>query len=211
MLLTVFISCPKATADTLHLSLECLNLTPVFSEQIAHVLLSPFVEHFSSILQYARAYCEIGDDIMFSSFLADVAVRCLEVSSKVVFYTYSSDNVSLCVLGQGNMLRSLCDDHPSLIDDIQFAAATKYRLTIEDLPTPEQRKECPVFAGKLCRDLYYFNLEVGSAAQEFDEAVLEGSPLRGDEKGIQPCEGAISAESFLVSTTPLMNAHAEPA
>ncbi len=83
MLLTVFINCPKATADTLHSSLERLNLTPVSSEQIAHVLLSPFVEQFSSILHYAKAYCEIGDDMMFSSFLADVAVRCLEVSSKV--------------------------------------------------------------------------------------------------------------------------------
>jgi hypothetical protein len=180
MLLTIFISCPKATADTLHISLERLNLTPVSSEQIALVLLSPFVEQFSSILQYARVYCEIGDDMAFSSFLADVAVRCLEVSSK------------------GNMLRSMCEDHPSLMDDIQFAAATKYRLTVEDLPTPEQRKECPAFAGKLCRDLYYFNLEVALATQEFDVAGLEGSPSRGDEMGIRPpCEGAISAESFL--------------
>ena len=83
MLLTVFIGCPKATADTLHLSLERLSLTPVSSEQIAHVLTSPFVEQFSSILQYARAHCEIGDDMTFSSFLADVVVRCLEVPSKV--------------------------------------------------------------------------------------------------------------------------------
>ena len=84
MLLTIFIGCPKATADTLHLSLERLNLTPVSSEQIAHVLLSPFVEQFSSILHYARVYCEIGDDMTFFSFLADVAVRCLEVPTKVV-------------------------------------------------------------------------------------------------------------------------------
>lgn len=84
MLLTVFIGCPKATADMLHSSLERLNLTPVPSEQIAQVLLSPFVEQFSSILHYARVYCEIGDDMAFSSFLADVAVRCLEVSTKVV-------------------------------------------------------------------------------------------------------------------------------
>jgi hypothetical protein len=84
MLLTIFIGCPKATADTLHLSLERLNLTPVSSEQITHVLLIPFVEQFSSILDYARVYCGIGDDMAFSLFLADVAVRCLEVSSKVV-------------------------------------------------------------------------------------------------------------------------------
>jgi hypothetical protein len=84
MLLTIFIGCPKATADTLHLSLERLNLTPVSSEQIAHVLISPFVEQFSSILHYAKVYCDIGDDVTFNSFLADVAVRCLEIPSKVV-------------------------------------------------------------------------------------------------------------------------------
>lgn len=84
MLLTVFSGCPKATPDTLHLSLERLNLTPVSSEQIAHILLIPFLEQFSSILHYARVYCEIGDDMTFSSFLADVAVRCLEIPSKVV-------------------------------------------------------------------------------------------------------------------------------
>jgi len=84
MLLTIFIGCPKATADTLHSSLERLNLTPVSPEQIARVLLSPFVEQFSSVLHYARVYCEIGDDMTFSSFLADIAVRCLEVSSKVL-------------------------------------------------------------------------------------------------------------------------------
>jgi len=84
MLLTVFIGCPKATPDTLHTNLERLNLTPVSSEQIAHVLLSPFVDEYSPILRYARIHCGI-DDEMFSSFLADVAVRCLEVSSKVLF------------------------------------------------------------------------------------------------------------------------------
>lgn len=96
------------------------------------------------------------------------------------------------------MLRSMCEDHPSLLDDIQYAAATKYRLTIEDLPSPIQRKGCPAFAGKLCRDLYYFNVEAALATQEFDEAGLDGSSLRGDEMGIRPCEGAISLDSFLV-------------
>jgi hypothetical protein len=84
MLLTIFIGCPKATPDTLHLSLERLNLTPVSSEQIANVLLTPYLEQFSSVLHYARVYCEIGDDMTFSPFLADVAVRCLEVPSKVL-------------------------------------------------------------------------------------------------------------------------------
>jgi hypothetical protein len=100
MLLTISISCQKDTPDTLHSNLERLNLTPVSSEQITRVLLSPFVEHFSPILRYARLYCGIDDDRMFSSFLTDVAVRCLEVSSKVFFQYLCISNVSLQFLAR---------------------------------------------------------------------------------------------------------------
>jgi len=95
------------------------------------------------------------------------------------------------------MLRSMCDDYPSLMDDIQFAAATKYRLTVDNLPSLEQRKECPGFPSKLCRDLLYFNPEAPMAVQDFDEAGLDSSSLHGDEIGMRPCEGAISYESYL--------------
>lgn len=88
ILLTVFIGGPTATVDVLHSDLRRLNLTPVSTEDIAHVLLSPFVEHFSSTLSYAKTHCGINDEIAFSSFLADVAVRCLEVPSKVLFSSY---------------------------------------------------------------------------------------------------------------------------
>jgi hypothetical protein len=103
MLLTVFLSSPKATPDILHSNLEQLNLTPVSSEQITRVLLSPFVEHFSSILRYARVYCGIDDDRMYSSFLTGVAVRCLEVSSKV-FFQYSR----ICNVSHQFLAREIC-------------------------------------------------------------------------------------------------------
>ena len=102
------------------------------------------------------------------------------------------------VLDQGNMLRSMCEEYPSLTDDIQFAVATKYRLTIDNLPSPEQRKDCRAFPGKLCRDLYYFNPEASMIMQESDEVGLDSSSLHSDETGMRLCEGAISAESFLV-------------
>ncbi|KAI0248585.1 hypothetical protein BJV78DRAFT_1332068 [Lactifluus subvellereus] len=171
MLLTVFIG--NSTVETLHSDLERLHLTPISTEDITRVLVSPTVEHFSPILSYARAHCEIRDDVMFSSFLADVAVRCLEVASK------------------GNMLRSMCEDYPSLKDDIQFAATTEYRLTVEDLPSPEREKECAVFTSKLCRDLYNFNLE--TANLEFCEDGLDDSRLHGDEIGLRQCEGVFTS------------------
>lgn len=202
MLLTVVINHPEATVDSLHSNLERLNLTPVSSVQIAHVLLSPFVEQFSSVLHYARVHCEIDDDTMFSSFLADVAVRCLEVAAKVFLSSpmYRA-TVSLGFLPcQGNMLRSMCEDYPSLADDIQLAAVTEYRLTVEDLPSPEQEKECANFASRLCRDLYAFNFEAVAAIQEIDEDGWHGSPSHSDVKGMKQGEGVPTPlpEPFLV-------------
>lgn len=100
------------------------------------------------------------------------------------------------VLDQGNMLHSVCEDYPSLLDEIQFAAATKYRLSVDILPLPEQGRECPA---KLCRkQLYSFDPEASMAVQEFDEAGSDSSLSHCDEMGMRPSEGAIPAESFLV-------------
>jgi hypothetical protein len=181
ILLTVFIGGSTATVDALHSDLRRLNLTPVSTEDIAHVLLSPFVDHFSSTLRYARTHCEINDET-FSSFLADVAVRCLEVASK------------------GNMLRYMCEDYPSLKEDIQLAATTDYLLTIEDLPSPEREKDCSAFESKLCRDPYTFKLDTAflrSSIQE-DGWDREGTPLQGEDMARQ-CEGLVlsSPESSL--------------
>ena len=92
----------------------------------------------------------------------------------------------------------MCEDYPSLLDDIQYAAATKYRLTVDNLPSPEQDKEPPAFPGKLCRNPFYFSPEATMAVQEFDEAGSDSSSLPGDEIGMRSCEGPISADSFLV-------------
>jgi hypothetical protein len=100
------------------------------------------------------------------------------------------------------MLRSMCEDYPSLKGDIELAATTEYRLTVEDLPSPEQEKECAVFTSKLCRDLYNFNLETTNP--EYCEDGLDDSRLHGDEMGLRQCEGVFtsSSEPFLVRRYP---------
>ena len=98
------------------------------------------------------------------------------------------------------MLRSLCEDYPSLTDDIQIMAATKYRLTLGDLPSPEQKNPPSPFASKLCRDLYAFNLGTAIATHEVDEDGWDGTLSLYDETGMRQSEGADPPiyERFLV-------------
>ena len=98
------------------------------------------------------------------------------------------------------MLRSLCEDYPSLTDDVQIQAATKYRLTVGDLPSPEQKNPLSPFASKLCRDLYAFNLETAIATHEYDEDGWDGTLSLYDETGMRQSEGAEPPiyERFLV-------------
>lgn len=97
------------------------------------------------------------------------------------------------------MLRYMCEDFPSLKEDIQLAATTEYRLTIDDLPLPEREKECTIFESKLCRDPYTHKLEPVLFRSE-DQWDREGSPLQGDNVAIRQYEGVVpsSLESSLV-------------
>ena len=104
------------------------------------------------------------------------------------------------------MLRYMCEDFPSLKEDIQLAATTEYRLTIDDLPSPEREKECAVFESKLCRDPYTFKLETAFIRSNLQEGGWdrEGSPLLGDDVAMGQCEGVVvsSLESSLVRRPP---------
>jgi hypothetical protein len=93
----------------------------------------------------------------------------------------------------------MCEDYPSLADDIQNVVATKYRLTVGDLPSPEQ-KESP-FASKLCRDIHAFDIETTMAIHEFDEDAWNGClSYDDDELETRQSEGISTptSERFLV-------------
>jgi len=102
----------------------------------------------------------------------------------------------------------MCEDYPSLKEDIQLATTTEYGLTVEDLPSPEREKECAAFESKLCRDPYTFKLDTAflrSSIQE-DGWDREGSPLHGDDVAMSQCDCVVSSspESILVRRfTPL--------
>lgn len=100
------------------------------------------------------------------------------------------------------MLRSMCEDYPSLADDIQIVVATKYRLTVGDLPSPEQKKHSTSpFVTKLCRDIHAFDIETTMAIHEFDEDAWNGSlSYDDDELETRQSEGVSTpmSEQFLV-------------
>jgi hypothetical protein len=98
------------------------------------------------------------------------------------------------------MLRSMCEDYPSLVDDIQVVVATKYRFTVGDLPTPEQEREW-CFATKLCRDIHAFDIDTAIAIHEFEEDRWTGSlSYDDDEVEMRQSEGVSTptSERFLV-------------
>jgi hypothetical protein len=91
------------------------------------------------------------------------------------------------------MLRSMCEDFPFLKGEIEVAATSEYRLTVEDLPSREREKECTAFTSKLCRDLYNFDLE--TANPECCEDGLDDSKLHSDELELRQCEGMSTSSS----------------
>ena len=99
------------------------------------------------------------------------------------------------------MLRSMCEDYPSLTDDIQLVVATKYRLTVGDLPLPGQEKQYSPFVTKLGRDIHAFDIETTMALHEFGEDGWNGSlSYDDDETEMKQSEGASTpmSERFLV-------------
>jgi hypothetical protein len=85
ILLTVFLSdncLAHTTPSTLRNKLEPLGLTPLTRQDIFNVLVNPFVERYSYILDFARA--EVGlNGKEIHKLVSDVAIACLEIGCKV--------------------------------------------------------------------------------------------------------------------------------
>ena len=85
LLLTVFLSdncLAHTTPSTLKSKFEPLGLLPLTRTDIFNVLVNPFVERYSPILEYART--EVGlDGQEIKELVEEVAVRCLEIGCKV--------------------------------------------------------------------------------------------------------------------------------
>lgn len=97
------------------------------------MLLNPFIEKFSSIVEYAKAHIGLSaKDIR--ALIEEVAVKCLEVGCK------------------GKLLKRLVDAYPSLRNTIANVVVERYQLGLDDLPNHEDEDACRAYQARLCRD-----------------------------------------------------------
>ncbi|KAF8967162.1 hypothetical protein BDZ97DRAFT_570221 [Flammula alnicola] len=149
VLVVVFIA-----SDNLHMThtairarLETLGLTPITRRDALNVLVNPFVERYSSVINFARHEIGVKDDgskgmssHQIHSLVEEVAARCLEIACK------------------GKLLKSLNEGFPHLRHTITKLALQKYQLDLEDVPSWEDGSDCQSYIAKLCRDFLRYGV-----------------------------------------------------
>jgi hypothetical protein len=189
LLLTVFLSdscLTHTTPTTLKSKLEPLALTPLTRKDIFNVLVNPFVERYTPILEYARVEVALNAK-QVRELVEEVAVKCLEVTCKVSQNLSSFHDFSNC-LSQGKMLRKLCEGFLFLQDTISMVVLQRYYLSLDDLPQPEDENACAAFEGKLCRDYIVPRAEQHGEGDGVDQ---ENAPDVGNEIG----EGDVNVDA----------------
>lgn len=89
MLLTVYLSdgtwglsaMPEAITS-FHGKLEAINLLPLTKEDLFNIMINPFVEKHALLLEYAKEEMEMSMKEV-KDLVQDVAIKCLEIGSKV--------------------------------------------------------------------------------------------------------------------------------
>lgn len=179
LLLAVFFSCSSADRNTpsaLNAKFDALGLTPLSRKDILNILLNPFVERYTAIVEYAKAEVGIPPKEV-RELVEEVAVRCLEVGCK------------------GKMLKRLVDDFPMLRSTIAKVVLEKYQLNLEDLPRWEEDEEaCKAFRARLCREYVFPKISevTGAGGVPYNDDVImqvdadgegEGGEEEGEEEG----------------------------
>jgi hypothetical protein len=98
---------PEAVAS-FHGKLEAIGLLPLTKEDLFNIMINPFVEKHTLLLEYAKE--EIGMCVKdIKDLVQDVAIKCLEIGSKVrtslcTFHQLTPPRERLCGSLQNNIL-----------------------------------------------------------------------------------------------------------
>jgi hypothetical protein len=93
VIISIFIAAESSRSDTLqiHSNLEAAGLTPLTRDDMYHVLINPFVEKYTAVIDYASEEVGVNDldgdrgmsEPQIDELIQDVAKRCLEIGCKV--------------------------------------------------------------------------------------------------------------------------------
>ncbi|TFY69079.1 hypothetical protein EVG20_g3301 [Dentipellis fragilis] len=184
MLLTIFIngSGLDPTVETLHSKLEALRLTPLGRRDIFNMLLNPFLERYSPVMNYAKAQ-NIIPATAVNDFLLEVASKSLEVACK------------------GKMLQRMVIDHQWLENAILKIVVSQYQLDLDDLPPQDDENACRTYEAKLARDLnmskYANEVEysVESANDDMEDENEDEDQLHDDDDSAASAVAPIAPDS----------------
>ncbi|KAF8895518.1 hypothetical protein BD779DRAFT_1499942 [Infundibulicybe gibba] len=175
ILVAVFISAEnmQLAPATVHSRLETLGLLPITKKDLYNVLVNPFVERFSVLLEYAREEVGEGSEKGMNEggvvqLIEESVAKCMEVACK------------------GKIVKKFYDDYPTVHETIIRLVLEKYPIKMEDLPAwDEDPSAAARYETKLCRDF----LKHGLGAIELENmAQLPPSEIdgeRGMDEGLE--------------------------
>ncbi|KAG6336050.1 hypothetical protein ID866_3023 [Astraeus odoratus] len=158
MLLTVFLfdgSTPPASPLTsVKSKLEALGLLPVVRQDLMDLLINPFIERPSVLLDYAREEMGMGREAM-KDLALEATLRCLGVCSK------------------GKTIKKLVETY-DLEEALVDTAVQRYSLSMADLPPSEDEQACAAYEAPLCRDFNTAKSNRGSSGSGSVRASASG-------------------------------------
>ncbi|KAF8555227.1 hypothetical protein OG21DRAFT_928362 [Imleria badia] len=175
MLLTVCLSdgtwalsaIPEALTS-FHGKLEAIGLLPLTREDLFNIMINPFVEKHTLLVEYAKE--EMGMSMKDTKDLVqDVAIKCLEIASK------------------GKTLRKLAENH-SLHAALADAAVRRYSLSLDDLPPVEDEKACATYEATLCREFSNLKMIRANSSGSSNQTPGASASLAGESAAADDAE-----------------------
>ncbi|TFK24971.1 hypothetical protein FA15DRAFT_669031 [Coprinopsis marcescibilis] len=142
VIIAIFISAENSRTSTsqLHTILEATVLAPLTKRDAYNILINPFVEKYSAVLEYARqeiGFKEDGSKGLSASdargLLEEVARKCLQIGCK------------------GKLLSRLFEGFPPIQEIVITEVLEHYQIRLEDVPTWEEDAS-KGYGAKLGRD-----------------------------------------------------------
>jgi len=149
VLIVVFIAAENLhmTMPTIRAKLEGLGMLPLTRRDIYNILVNPFVDKFTSLLDFAKEEVSLKEDgskgmtsTEIEKLVEEVATKCVEIACK------------------GKLLKKLYESFPIVKNVITNLVLSTYQVKVEDFLSSDSDSETPSYMATLCRDFVRFSL-----------------------------------------------------